>query len=110
MADNRTKKVLLGMTRQKLEEMLVSSFEHHRGRGYFHMDYDYGEFSWVNAYDRLLSSFDQNQREVLENQVKAVMAQPGIHRIMDQGCAHANTLREVTRRFSKEYYHGKFEG
>jgi len=111
MTEVRTERVIVGITREELDNLLASIFEQHRKSGYFYNDCGGRcDPDWINTYDKILSKFDNEQKEFIENLVKSKMSLPGIHRIMDQGCAHANSLRELTERFVKEYPTNHFEG
>ena len=90
-------KKLIGITQPELEQQLAEFFEYNRGKGYFYCDANYDDPDLhQNIYDRLLSRFDNDQRRMIEDQVEFQMSKPGVHRIMDQGCGHANTLRKTT--------------
>ena len=108
---NLPTKIIMKMQHSELEEILASAFESHREKGYFYMDCGgrhHGD--WINIYDKILSSFNDDQRKFLEQQVQSTMSRPGIHRIMDQGCGHAQSLREVTVRLASHYPQNKFIG
>lgn len=110
MTEGNAKKIV-GITREELSDILTSTFESHRGQGYFYNDADYDDpASYVIIYDKFLSRFDDDQRRLIEGQINTKMSEPSVHRIMDQGCGHANTLREITLRFGGQYSAGSFFG
>ena len=102
--------VLQGMTNVDLESMLKSAFSHHLGRGYFYNDCNFDDpSSYVIIYDKILSQFG-SLRGVVEGKIFQQMSHEGVHRVMDQGCAHAVTLSRLLPRFSEQFPCGQFEG
>ncbi len=110
MTNHRIKRIRSAITSVELDEHLKEVFESHQGKGYLYMDHDHGQPMRETAYDRLLLYFDDNQREIIEAQIQRTMSQSGTHRIMDQGCGHANSLSAMTRRFSKKYPENEYHG
>lgn len=65
---------------------------------------------WENTYTRLLSSFNPKVREYIETTIEKALSKGGTHRIMDQGCGQANSIREIIERFWLKYPENRFEG
>ncbi|MDO8655826.1 MAG: hypothetical protein Q7K45_01180 [Nanoarchaeota archaeon] len=101
---------IVGIRKSELEERLATSFKSVLGRGYFYMDCGGRHMPWKNIYDKILSAFEDSKRETIEEAVAQKMSLPGIHRIMDQGCGHAQSLRETTLTFVRKYPDNEFLG
>jgi len=110
MTDNQDK-VIVEMKQQELDERLASAFESVRGRGYFYSDCGGRHHSnWKNTYDKILSAFECNEQKIIEEAVALRVLQPRVHRIMDQGCGHAQSLLELTLKLAQKYPENEFLG
>ncbi len=103
---------IVGITAEELEEKLASRFRNAVSWDvYGYLDYGLAnDPNWKNTFDKLLRLFEDEKRRIIENQIDRTMSELGVHRIMDQGCGYANSLRDLTQRFSAAYPQSEFEG
>lgn len=108
MADTENR-IIVEMKLQELEERLASAFESAKKIGGFYSDCGGRHHSnWRNIYDKILSAFDSSEQDIIEGTILQTMSQPGVHRIMDQGCGHAQSLLGITQKMASFYPDNEF--
>jgi len=99
---------IVEIRKSELEERLAAAFRSEREGGYGYMDCGGRHHPWKNIYYKILSAFESGERQTIEKAVTQRMSVPGIHRIVDQGCGHAQSLRETTITLAQKYPENEF--